>query len=261
VPGDSMRALLISLVLAASAFAGQCGSCEGTRVRGTVPLFYPCPDCRGTGEVADPPSEKVSGISDRRPGHPRPAVCRVVSTNGDQIAAGSGVLVRVSGTAGLVLTAYHVVRENRPTLEVTFPEGRTMPARIVAWDQDWDIAALAIGRPDAEPVAIAAKAPRRGDRLTAAGYGQVGVYREQAGRVTDYGSPTRSHPAQFVEMEGSARSGDSGGPIFDESGEIAGILFGAARGRTIGSVSTRLHLFLAEAAAKLPECTLCEARP
>jgi hypothetical protein len=87
----------------------------------------------------------------------------------------------------------------------------------------------------------------------------VGVYREQTGRVTDYGSPTKSHPAQFVEVEGAARSGDSGGPIFDSSGELAGVLFGAARGRTIGSCSTRLSLFLAEADAKVPACTLCEA--
>ena len=252
---NAMRVLIVLLILAASALAAECGNCQGTRVVGKVPLFFPCPSCYGTGELPDAP--KAAEVVPA--GRPRPAVCRVVSTNGDSIAAGSGVLVRVSGTAGLVLTAYHVVRENRPTLEVTFPDGSTTPARLVAYDQDWDLAALSVGRPVAAPIPIAAKAPRRGDRLTICGYGPVGVYREQTGRVTDYGSPTRDHPAQFVEVEGAARTGDSGGPIFDESGEIAGILFGAARGRTIGSVSTRLSLFLAEADAKVPACTLCEA--
>jgi S1-C subfamily serine protease len=251
---NAMRVLIVSLILAASALAADCGNCQGTRVVGKVPLFFPCPSCYGTGDLPD--AAKAEEVVPA--GRPRPAVCRVVSTSDKYIEAGTGVLVRVNGTSGLVLTAYHVVRGNRPTLEVTFPEGRTLPARIVAWDQDWDLAALAVGRPEAEPVPISAKAPRRGDRLTIAGYGQVGVYREQTGCVTDYGSPTKSHPAQFVEVEVAARSGDSGGPIFDSNGELAGVLFGVARGRTIGSCSTRLSLFLAEADSKVPACTLCE---
>lgn len=256
---NAMRALIVSLILAASALAAECGNCQGTRVVGSVPLFYPCPSCYGSGEVPDKPAEKVASAPDRKPGQPRPSVCRVVSSSGSSIAAGSGVLVRVSGTSGLVLTAYHVIRENRANLEVTFPEGVTTPARLVAFDQDWDLAALSVGRPEAAPIPIAAKAPRRGERLTIAGYGPVGVYREQTGKVTDYGSPTREHPAQFVELEGAARQGDSGGPIFDQAGELAGILFGTSRGRTVGSCSTRLSLFLAEADAKVPACTLCEA--
>ena len=55
--------------------------------------------------------------------------------------------------------------------------------------------------------------------------------------------------------------GDSGGPIFDQAGELAGVLFGAARNRTIGSCSTRLALFLAEADRKAPVATLCEVKP
>lgn len=253
-----MRALIVSLILAASALAAECGNCQGTRVVGMVPLFQPCPSCLGSGTVPDSPA-RASGEKPRPSGRPRPAVCRVVGSGGPSLVAGSGVLVRVSGTQGLVLTAWHVVRGNRDAIEVTFPEGVTLPAKVVAWDQDWDLAALAISRPEADPVAIAAKAPRKGEPLTCAGYGQVGVYRELTGAVTDFGSPTPQHPEQFVEVEGTARSGDSGGPIFDERGEVAGILFGQARGKTIGSCSTRLHLFLAEAGKKAPACMLCEA--
>ncbi len=256
-----MRSIIVSLILAASALAADCGVCQGTRTVGRVPLFYPCPKCEGTGTTADMPPEKAGSIPDRRPGRPRPAVCRVVGSSGASIVAGTGVLVRVSGTSGLVLTAWHVVRGHRDAIEVTFPDGSTTPARVVAWDQDWDLAALAVGRPDADPVAIAAQAPRKGDRLTIAGYGPAGVYREQTGKVTDYGSPTRDHAAQFVELEGAARQGDSGGPIFDQAGELAGVLFGAARNRTIGSCSTRLALFLAEADRKAPVATLCEVKP
>jgi len=256
-----MRSIIVSLILAASALAADCGVCQGTRTVGRVPLFYPCQACQGTGTTADIPSEKTSSIPDRKPGQPRPSVCRVVCGVGASLECSSGVLVRVSGTSGLVLTAWHCVRSNRDAVDVSFPDGSTTRARVVAWDQDWDLAALVVGRPDAEPVAIASQAPRLGDPLTIAGYGPAGVYREQTGKVTDYGSPTRKHPAQFVELEGAARQGDSGGPIFDQAGQLAGVLFGTVRNRTIGSCSTRIALFLAEADRKAPVATLCEVKP
>lgn len=267
-----MRSIIVSLILAASALAADCGVCQGTRLVGDVPLFWPCPTCEGTGTTADLPPQgdrtgnsraddagKVPKVS--RPGRARPSVCRVVSQAGASIEAGSGVLVRVSGSSALVLTAYHVVRGNRGTMEVAFPCGTVGPARLVAFDQDWDLAALAVPRPDAEPATIAAQAPRLGDRLTIAGYGPAGVYRELDGSVVEFGSPTREHPAQFVDMTGTARQGDSGGPMFTKDGQLGGVLFGQARGRTVGSCSTRLALFLAEADRKAPERMLCEVKP
>ena len=267
-----MRSILVSLILAGAALAADCGNCRGTRVVGEVPLFFPCPRCEGTGTTADlpPQGDRVGSFpveehdkvtKPARPGRARPSVCRVVSQTGASLECGSGVLVRVSGSSALVLTAYHVVRANRGTLEVAFPCGTAGPARLVAFDQDWDLAALAVPRPDAEPATIAAQAPRLGDRLTIAGYGPAGVYRELDGAVVEFGSPTRSHPAQFVDMTGTARQGDSGGPMFTKDGQLAGVLFGQARGRTMGSCSTRLALFLAEADRKAPVATLCEVKP
>lgn len=268
-----MRALIVSLILAASAIAADCGRCQGTRVVGAAPVFYPCQACEGRGTVPDPPAAPGEACDDgacrapapspapaARPGRARPTVCRVVSQTGASIEAGSGVLVRASGSSAVVLTAYHVVRGNRGTLEVAFPCGTVGPARLVAFDQDWDLAALAVPRPDAEPVVISAQAPRLRDRITIAGYGPAGVYRELTGEVVEFGSPTQTKPAQFMDITGTARQGDSGGPMFNSRGELAGILFGQARGRTVGSCSTRLALFLREADEKAPERMLCEAR-
>ena len=50
-------------------------------------------------------------------------------------------------------------------------------------------------------------------------------------------------------MKAAARDGDSGGPMFNDGGELAGVLFGSANGRTVGSCSTRLRSFLAAAVA------------
>jgi hypothetical protein len=49
----------------------------------------------------------------------------------------------------------------------------------------------------------------------------------------------------MVELDVEARQGDSGGPIFNDRGELAGVLFGAGRGTTLGSFGPRVGSFLA----------------
>ena len=44
-----------------------------------------------------------------------------------------------------------------------------------------------------------------------------------------------------------AREGDSGGPIFNERGELAGVLFGSGGGATAGSYAGRVREFLKSA--------------
>jgi hypothetical protein len=85
-----------------------------------------------------------------------------------------------------------------------------------------------------------------GERLTIAGFGR-GAYREETGACTEYLSPATGYPREFVELQATARQGDSGGPIFNERRELAGVLFGQNDGRTIGSCSTRVRAFLASA--------------
>jgi hypothetical protein len=48
----------------------------------------------------------------------------------------------------------------------------------------------------------------------------------------------------MVELSAPARNGDSGGPIFNSRGELAGVLFGTAGGETAGSYSGRVRWFL-----------------
>jgi hypothetical protein len=49
----------------------------------------------------------------------------------------------------------------------------------------------------------------------------------------------------MVELDVEARQGDSGGPIFNDRGELAGVLFGAGEGTTLGSFGPRVQHFLA----------------
>jgi hypothetical protein len=101
-----------------------------------------------------------------------------------------------------------------------------------------------IWRPPIEPVKMATTPPRPGDLLTIHGYGR-GQYRIATGRCTAYYSPRRNFPQEMVELDVEARQGDSGGPILNQSGELAGVLFGAGQGTTIGSFAPRVSNFLA----------------
>ncbi len=173
-----------------------------------------------------------------------PAVARIIVPEQRATAYGSGTLVDVREQYGLVVTNWHVVRDSRGVVEVAFPSGFRSQARPLKVDSNWDLAALVIWRPPIEPVVLATRPPRPGDLLTIHGYGQ-GQYRVATGRCTTYYAPRINFPHEMVELDVEARQGDSGGPIFNERGELAGVLFGAGQGTTLGSYAPRVSNFLA----------------
>jgi hypothetical protein len=181
---------------------------------------------------------------------PHPAVARIIAHERGAISLGSGTLVHVEGDCGLVVTNWHVVRDATGEISVAFPSGFRSPATVAKVDADWDLAALIVWRPNVEPVRIADGAPQIGQLLTIAGYGS-GDYLAQRGQCTQYVAPGLNLPYEMVEVSAQARQGDSGGPIFNDRGELAGVLFGAARGSTSGSHSGRVRSFLTAVAPRL----------
>lgn len=177
---------------------------------------------------------------------PLPSVARITVPESDGFSQGTGTLVGAGGRFGLVVTAWHVVRDAAGTVTVSFPDGFQSTARILKTDRDWDLAALMIWRPTFAPIPLATKAPHPGDVLTIAGYGS-GSYRAVSGRCTQYVSPSDHHPFEMVELSAVARQGDSGGPIFNTEGQLAGVLFGSDGGTTSGSHAGRVRLFLSTA--------------
>ncbi|MEN1678170.1 MAG: serine protease [Planctomycetota bacterium] len=175
---------------------------------------------------------------------PHPAVARIIVAEGDGSAFGTGTLIDARGEFGLVVTNWHVVRHATGPIRVVFPSGFQSEARRLKLDEDWDLAALVIWRPPAAPVPLATQAPKPGDPLTICGYGQ-GTYREATGRCTAYYAPDLNLPREIVELDVEARQGDSGGPILNAHGELAGVLFGAGQGATLGSFGGRVQEFLA----------------
>jgi hypothetical protein len=133
---------------------------------------------------------------------------------------------------------------------VVFPDGFQSMGQVLRMDSDWDLAAILINKPPVAPVRIAREPPRIGETLTIAGYGS-GSYRAVAGACTQYLAPSVQHPFELVELAASARQGDSGGPILNIRGELAGVLFGEGGGRTTGSYCGRVHSFLTLAVQQL----------
>lgn len=174
---------------------------------------------------------------------PHPAVVQIRAVERGRMAQGSGTLVGINERHGLIVTNWHIIREAKGPVVVTFPDGFQSAATVLAADRDWDLAALLIWRPQVAPVRIATAAPQPGEVLTIAGFGP-GRYRAVSGRCTQYVAPGIRMPYEMVEVAAVARQGDSGGPILNQSGELAGVLFGAGGGTTSGSFCGRVEKFL-----------------
>ena len=178
-------------------------------------------------------------------GHPpHPAVVRIIAPENGGTSMGSGALVDINPSQGLVLTNWHVIRNAKSAVLVQFPDGFQTAGTVIRHDEPWDLAAIAIWRPKVAPIPIAPAPPAIGEPLSILGYGK-GPFRSETGACTQYLAPGTGYPLECVELAARARQGDSGGPILNARGELAGILFGQAQGRTIGACSTRVRAFLA----------------
>jgi hypothetical protein len=174
-----------------------------------------------------------------------PAVVRIFAAERGSHSLGSGTLIDVRDSYGLVVTNWHVIRDATGEISVAFPDGFQSAARVVKTDPDWDLAALSIWRPNVAPVAISNVLPQRRELLTIAGYGSDGTFRAVSGPCTQYLAPSDRHPHEIVELAATARQGDSGGPILNQRGELAGVLFGSVDNTTAGSYGGRVLEFLA----------------
>ena len=195
-----------------------------------------------------------------------PYVARIIAFDASGQSFGTGSYIGTYGEYGVVLTNQHVVceSENDRLVHVHFPSGFSSYGAIVMTDPKWDLALIAISKPpQSVPTLAIAQAPAKpGDSLWIVGFGS-GSYREAAGRCVRYMplETPKDGSAQIneiMEVSVSARKGDSGGPILNQKGELAGVLFGSDLIRnTAGSYCGRVNRFLSETQDKmagLPKC-------
>jgi hypothetical protein len=129
-------------------------------------------------------------------------------------------------------------------------------------DEKWDLALILISRPPSiSPLPLARHIPEIGETLWIAGFGS-GDYRIAKGNCVRYMAPEIPKDGtapmyEILDLSVSARQGDSGGPILNKHGELAGVLFGSDMVRnTAGSHCVRVSKFLTPMNDKLQKMPL-----
>lgn len=149
---------------------------------------------------------------------PPPAVWdAIASISCDNGRGGSGVLVESCNGSACVITAQHVMVGSKSGT-VTFPNGESFRFTEAYSDKlGYDQAAIYIQQPKAAiaPLRIVSQPPKRGERVYMCGYGSEG---KLAGLVN-----TVNQIDGELKLHGGVRSGDSGGPVLNERGEVIGI--------------------------------------
>ena len=149
-------------------------------------------------------------------------------------AHGTGVVVRVdnnrpikSGFASYVLTANHVVEadKDRELIEVHYGDGTVAGnGKIIESDEQYDIALIETWAPAKTVAAKTAMHPARDKTyLEFVGLGGGANLKSMRHFSTRATQPTTNH---VVYADTTLLPGDSGGPIFNRSGELVGIISG-----------------------------------
>jgi S1-C subfamily serine protease len=200
-----------------------------------------------------------------------------VATDPDVLAAGRSV-VRVLGTAcglgvegsgwavrpGLVVTNAHVVAGSEDTT-VTTQDGVELDATAVYYDPADDLALLRIGA-DLPTLPISDRR-EPGSDAALLGYPENGPYYVAPARLGET-RPTVSEDSYgngpidrtIVALRGQVRSGNSGGPLVDERGQVVGTVFAAttsgnAGGFAVPAEDVREALAHTVEAASTRDCT------
>jgi serine protease Do len=146
-------------------------------------------------------------------------------TLGSGQGLGSGVIFRSDGH---ILTNAHVV-ENTSGIEVTLASGEKLDGRVVAVDEDTDIAVLKVDRDDL-PAAVlgSVKDLRVGDIAVAIG-SPLGFEQSVTAGIISAVGRTLQRPGEgsplvdMIQTDAPITQGNSGGALVDSEGSVVGI--------------------------------------
>lgn len=143
--------------------------------------------------------------------------------------AGTGFIIT---SDGYIMTNYHVIesaQKSEHKIQVLFKDKSSFEAKIVGFDEDNDVAVLKIDASDLSPVSIGNSDDIAvGDSVFAIGnpLGELD-FSMTSGRVSTLDrSITIERNGTAINMfqfDAAINSGNSGGPVYNESGEVIGI--------------------------------------
>ena len=165
------------------------------------------------------------------------AASRVVKVEGtapscDRSIEGSGFVISTDH----VLTNAHVVAGVTQGQTVTTPSGRQLPATVVFYDPQVDVAVLDVPNLDLRPLRFEYDAVA-GDNAVVAGYPLDHPFTARPARIGGTQNAvgpdiyqTGQVSRQIFEIRADVEPGNSGGPLLSSSGEVYGVVFAAAVG-------------------------------
>ena len=166
------------------------------------------------------------------------AHCRITVADG---STGSGTLIAVDESVGLVLTCSHLFDGSTGRIVVSFPNGERFGAGLIDRDKAHDLAALAIRRPNVTPIDVSET--ESSGPLAACGFGPQGKFRCVQGAVTGQAVATGAvHPS--LTIAGAVRPGDSGGGVLDPGGRLVWVVWGQRDGLTYATCGQPVREFL-----------------
>jgi S1-C subfamily serine protease len=156
--------------------------------------------------------------------------------HGVQAAAGSVVLVRrgagegsgfLVSRDGYILTAAHVVGDETE-VKVRWPDHQETDGHVVRVSRGRDVALIKTDPRGREPLPLAAGPPQPGQTVYAIG---ALLGEQNQGTVTrGIVSATRTmHGYSYIQSDVNVGPGDSGGPLLDEQGRVAGLTVSSIR--------------------------------
>ena len=155
--------------------------------------------------------------------------CSAVSTNifGQQTesaSSGSGFIYTADGYS---VTNQHVIA-NASSINVTLYNGDTYPATLVGSDSDYDVAVLKIDAKDLPAVTLGNSTDVNvGDTVLAIGnpLGEL-TFSMSSGIVSCVNRAINvdGTPFNMIQTDASINPGNSGGPLFNQYGEVVGIV-------------------------------------
>ena len=139
-------------------------------------------------------------------------------------SAGSGFVLSKDG---YILTNYHVVK-NAETVTVTLYSGEEFDARYIGGEEDYDIAVIKVEAENLQPVTLGDSATLNvGDHVLAIGnpLGEL-TFSMSGGMVScvDRAINVDGTPFNMIQTDTSINPGNSGGPLFNQYGEVVGIV-------------------------------------
>ncbi|RIL08994.1 MAG: hypothetical protein DCC75_07575 [Proteobacteria bacterium] len=142
---------------------------------------------------------------------------------------GSGSGIIVDSAKGIILTNLHVIQDAQK-IEISLADGQTYPARLVGFDQEYDIAVLQLKQSPAKLTSVPFGDSSKlevGQRVLAIG-NPFGLDRTlTAGIVSSLNRTVKGKGGHLmrglIQTDAAINPGNSGGPLLDMNGDLVGI--------------------------------------